>query len=125
MVKRVNRLDDLGKLITEGTPLEVIYDLGQGKDRTELLVTHLREDTYLTNRISSSPRIRLYQGKNGTLMDFEDSNMDADSYSYKALTPQKAIYSAPEHFPHDRGDLEIPLGNGRTLGISQYERESP
>ena len=127
MIKRVNRLEELGEIIELGEPIEVLYDLGEGRERTELLVTYIDGNSRTTNRIVSSPQIRLYKNKSGTLMDITDSDEATDRYSYRGLRPLGAEFEMPSRPPdelgYELGDLEINLGEGRQLGISQYARE--
>ncbi|HEA46164.1 MAG TPA: hypothetical protein ENH99_00055 [Candidatus Pacearchaeota archaeon] len=122
MIKRVNNLEELGEMIELGMPAEVLYDLGKGKERTELLVTSIDRESRMTNRIASSPLIRLHRDESGTLMDITDSDEDKDRYSYKNLRPLKADFEQPTHSPYELGDLTITLEGGRQLGISQYAR---
>ncbi len=123
MIKRVNRLDELGEIIGFGEPTEVLYDLGEGKERTELLVTYIDGNSRTINRIASSPQVRLYKDKSGTLMDITDSDENADRYAYKNLRPLGTDFEQPTHPPYELGDLTVDLGEGRQLGISQYARE--
>jgi len=124
MVKEVNRLEELGKIIRDGKPAEVLYDLGKGRERTELLVTYIDGDSRVTDRIASSPQVRIYEEDGRPLMDISDSDKDADSYSYKNLRPRGAVFEPPTHPPYELGDLVIDLGeNNRKLAISQYSRE--
>ena len=80
MTKRVNRLEELGEIIREGKPAEVLYDLGKGKERTEALVTYIDGDSRISDRITSSPLIRLYEDNGGISMDITDSDGNADGY---------------------------------------------
>lgn len=123
MIKRVNRLEELGEIIGLGEPTEVLYDLGKGEGRTELLVTYIDGDSRTTNRIASSPQIRLYEDRKGTLMDITDSDKNSDGYAYRNLRPREAVFEQPNHPPHELGDLTVNLEGGRILGISQYARE--
>ena len=119
--ERVNTLENLSEIIERGEPAEVLFDLGEGRERTELLVTQSDGSSRATNRISSSPRIKLYRGADGELlMDFADSDERADRYSYIGLTPRGAVYESPTcpDNPHDElGDLSI--GN---VHVSHYKR---
>ena len=123
MIKRVNRLEELGAIIRKREPTEVLYDLGEGEERTELLMTYIDGDSRATNRIASSPLIKLYRSKGGISMDITDSDRNADGYSYKNLRPQGAVFEQPDNPPYELGDFEINLGEDRRLGISQYARE--
>lgn len=119
----INRLDKLGEIITRGEPAEVLYDLGQGEERTELLVTYSDGKSRITDRIASSPLIQLSIDKDGILMDITDSDENADAYSYKNLRPDGAIFKQPTHPPYELGDLVISLDEGkRKLAISQFLR---
>ena len=126
MIKRVNRLEELGGIIREGKPTEVLYDLGEGDERTELLVTHIDGSSRTTNRITSFPQIRIYRNEGRTLMDITDSDEAADRYSYNGLRPIGAEFetsSRPsDELGYDLGDLTVDLEGGRQLGISQYAR---
>ncbi len=122
MKKRINKLEELGEMIRKRNPTEVLYDLGKGEEKTELLVTYIDENTKVTNRIASSPQIKLYSENNKTLMDISDSDNNADRYFYKNLTPCNATFESPTHPPYELGDLAVDLGEGKLLGISQYLR---
>ena len=125
MTKRVNNPQDLGNLIREGKPTEILYDLGNGEERTELLVTswYEGEDSRISHRIKSSPLVKLSKENGETLMDITDSDLDADSYSYEGLRPRKVVYGQPNH-SQELGDLEIYLEGGKRLGISQFYRQA-
>lgn len=122
MIKRVSRLEELGEIIREREPTEVLYDLGKGEERTELLVTHINEKSSITNRIASSPLIKLYGDNGEILMDITDSNRNTDGYSYRGLRPRGAVFEPPAHPPDELGDLVIDLDKGEKLAISQYAR---
>ena len=125
-VSKVNRLEELGEIIERGQPAEVLYDLGEGEERTELLVTYI-DGNNRTTRIASSPKIRLYEDKSGTLMDITDSDEGANRYSYRSLRPLGAEFEMPSR-PSDEsgyeelGDLTVNLKSGGILGISHYAR---
>ena len=127
-VSKINRLEELGEIIERGEPTEVLYDLGEGEERTELLVTYTDGSNNYSSRIASSPQIRLYEDESGTLMDITDSNENGDRYSYRNLRPLGAEFEMPSR-PSDEsgydelGNLTINLEGGRQLGISQYARE--
>ncbi len=132
MVKRVNNLEELdvirnpkelSRIINEGKPTNVLYDLGKGPDRTELMVTHFCKGGEFLQRIASSPLIKLCEMEGGLSMDITDSN-PTDLYSYRNLTPHNAVYGKPEYPRDEVGDVRIDLGEGETLGITQiYRRE--
>ena len=123
MVKRVNRLEDLGELIRARKPAEVLYDLGEGEKRTEILLTYIDGDSIASTRIATPPVIKLYDDNGRLLMDINDSDKDADRYSYSGLTPQGAVFEQPKHPPHELGNLVVDLGgDNRKLAFSQYER---
>jgi len=123
MTKRVNTPEELGVVIREGKPIEVLYDLGEGEKRTELLVTYIDGESRISDRIASSPLIKLCEKDGGISMDITDSDKKADRYSYKNLTPRGAVFEAPDHPQYDLGSLAIDLGEGGELGISQFYRE--
>ena len=123
MIKRVNRLEDLGEVIERGEPAEVLYDLGKGKERTEALVTYIDGNSRMHDRITSSPLIKLCKANGGISMDITDSNQNADGYSYTGLRPQGVVFGKPTYPPYELGDLAIDLGEGKQLAISQYLRE--
>lgn len=127
MIKRVNRLEELGGIIRERKPTEVLYDLGEGEERTELLITYIDGNSRITDRIASSPQIRLYRDKGGILIDITDSDKAADRYSYNGLRPLGAEFEMPsrpsDELGYELGDLTVDLEGGRQLGISQYARE--
>ena len=123
MIKRVNRLEELGKVIERGVPTEVLYDLGEGEERTELLVTYIDWKSRITDRIASSPLINIYRNNGEILMDITDSDRNADGYLYRGLRPRGAVFEPPTHPLYELGDLEIDLGEGKKLGISQYVRD--
>jgi len=126
-VSKVSRLEELGNIVRKGEPTEVFYDLGEGRERTELLVTYIDGDSRTTNRIVSSPQIRLYEDNGAVSMDIADSDRNADGYSYMRLRPLGAEFEIPSRpsneLGYELGDLTINLENGRQLGISQYVRE--
>ena len=122
MIKRVSRLEDLGKIIKRGEPAEVLYELGEGRERTELLVTYIDGSNRITDRIASSPLIQLCRDSDGISMDITDSDKNADKYSYRGLRPNGAVFEPPTYPPYELGDLDIGLDKGKKLGISQYLR---
>ena len=126
-VSKVNRLEELGEIIERGQPVEVLYNLGEERERTELLVTYTDRENSITNRITSSQQIRLYEDKGVTLMDITDSDEVADRYSYNGLRPLGAEFEIPsrpsDELGYELGDLTVDLEGGRQLGISQYARE--
>ena len=124
MIKRVNKLEEIAKIIGKREPTEIVYDLGQGKERIELLVTSIDEGskTNISHRITSSPLIRLYQSGKEILMDITDSNKKSDAYSYNGLAPKGVILGEPKNPGYELPDLEIDLGNNKKLGISPYFR---
>ena len=124
MIKRVNRLEELGEIIREREPTEVLYELGkEGKERTELLLTCIDGSSRITERIASSPLIKLYGDNGEILMDITDSDRNADVYSYRGLRPLGAVFEPPIHAPYELGDLIVDLEGSRKLAISQYARE--
>ena len=124
MTKRVNRLEELGEIIREGKPAEVLYDLGKGKERTEALVTYNDGNIETYNRITSSPLIKLYEDNGGISMDITDSDQNADGYSYTGLRPQGVVFGQPKNPPYELGDLAIDLGEGKQLAIAPYLRSA-
>ena len=120
--ERVTELEDLGERINSGTPAEILYDLGEGEKRTELLVSYIDKETNVSQRITSPPRISLRVANGRTLMDITDSDSNTDGYRYENLTPQGATYEEQEHPPYELGNLAIDLGEGKRLGISPYFR---
>lgn len=122
MIKRVNSLEKLGKIINSGKSDKMIYDLGKGEERTEILVTYIDGNTRVSDRIDSSPLVQLSQTEEGISMDISDSNENSDGYSYKNLKPSNAIYEQPTHSPYELGDLVINLERNKQLAISQYQR---
>jgi hypothetical protein len=127
MIERVNALEELGAIIKREEPRTVLYDLGEGEERTELLVTSIDGDSRATNRIASSPQVTLYRSNSRTLMDITDSDKDADRYSYRNLKPQGTVFepSTLTEEPNDElGDLVIELEGNRQLAISQYRRSA-
>ena len=123
MIKRVNNPEELGDIINEGKPTEVLYDLGEGKKRTELIVTYMDGESRISGRIVSSPLVKLCEKNGYTSMDIVDSDKNADGYSYRDLTPKGAIFEKPDHPLYELGDLTIDLGGERKLGISQFYRK--
>jgi len=123
MIKRINELEKLGEVIERGEPAEVLYGLGEGRNRTELLVTYIDGSRRITDRIASPPLIKLYGNNGAVSMDITDSDENADRYAYRNLRPLGAVFEQPTHPPYELGDLEIDLGEGKKLGISQYARE--
>ncbi len=123
MTKRVKNPEELGAIINERKPTEVIYDLGEGKKRTELILTYMDGRSKISDRIASSPLIKLCAQNGAVSMDITDSDTNADRYSYKNLTPKGAVFETPDHPSYDLGNLAIDLGEGRQLGISQFYRE--
>ncbi|MCH7534935.1 MAG: hypothetical protein IH948_04195 [Bacteroidetes bacterium] len=77
----------------------------------------------ITDRIASSPLIKLYRSNGEISMDITDSDRNADGYLYRDLRPLGAVFKQPDNPPYELGDLEINLGEDRRLGISQYARE--
>ena len=115
-VSKVNGLEELGEIIRRGQPAEVLYDLGEGEERTELLVTYIDGDSRTTNRIASSPQIRLYKDGGGTLMDITDPDENGDGYAYRNLRPRGAVFEQPNHPPHELGEpteVLYDLGEGK------------
>ncbi len=123
MTKRVYNPEELGAVIRERKPTEVLYDLGEGGKRTELIVTYMDGKSKISDRIASSPLIKLCEQEGNISMDITDSDTNADRYSYKNLRPKDATFGKPEHPDYDLGDLDIDLGEGRQLGISQFYRQ--
>ncbi len=122
-IKTLNRLDELGEVITRGEPAEVLYGLGQGEERTECIFTYRAGGVEVVSRIDSSPLVKLYRAKDGILMDITDSNGSSDKYSYKGLRPNGAIFEQPTHPAYELGDLVINLrGDDSELAISQFFR---
>ncbi len=122
MIKRVNKLEEVGEIIGEGKPVEILYDLGKEGGRTELLVTYVDGGSRVSDRITSSPLIKLCENKGGISMDITDSNQNADGYSYTGLRPQGVVFRQPENPPYELGDLAIDIGEGRQLAIAPYYR---
>lgn len=96
--------------------------MGKGKERTELLVTYIDNESKVTTRIASSPLIRIYEAEGKVLMDINDSNEGEDRYAYTNLKPQGAVFTNPDYPGQELGDLEIALGENRKLGITQFYR---
>ena len=126
MTKRVNNLEKLGEIIERREPAEVLYELGEGRERTELLVTYIDGDSRITNRIASPPLTQLRRDNDEVSMDFTDSDKAADRYFYRGLRPRGTVFEMPsrpsDELGYELGDLAINLKGGRTLGISQYLR---
>ena len=119
----VNTLEDLGEIIERGEPAEVLYDLGKGEERTEVLMTHFGRNGKTVTRTASSPLITLSKDNGGISMDIIDSDRDANGYSYRNLRPQGAVFEQPTYKPDELGDLVINLEDlGERLVISQYSR---
>lgn len=117
----INRLDKLGEVIREGAPAEVLYDLGRGEERSELLVVFIDGENIVATRIDSSPQIRLSRDDRGLLMDISDSG-EGDRYSYTNLRSTGATFEPPNHPKYELGDLLINLEGERKLALSQYLR---
>ncbi|MAG07625.1 hypothetical protein CMI46_02315 [Candidatus Pacearchaeota archaeon] len=100
-----------------------MYNLGEGEERTELLVTYIDGDSKISDRIASSPRIKLYKENEEVCMDITDSDRVSDRYEYTKLKPLNAVFEQPEHPDYELGDLTINLPEGKLLGISQFYRE--
>lgn len=64
----------LGLEIVRGEPAEMLYRLGEGRERTELLLTHMDGNNRYSARIDSPPKITLRRENGRTLMDITDSN---------------------------------------------------
>ncbi len=122
-VKTLRKLEDLEGAINKREPANILYDLGHNQERTELLVTYIDEETRVSERITTSPLVKLSVVEGKVLMDITDSDTSADKYKYANLTPENATYEAPEHPAYESGSLAISLGRGRMLGISQFYRE--
>jgi hypothetical protein len=146
MIKRVNRLDELGVEIVRGEPTEVLYDLGQGDDRTELLLTYMDGKDSYSARVNASPVITLRKDGGGTLIDITDIKGEAlrdtddshgtsirvlDSHGDTVQNPYRnlrlsheraAVLDQPENPPYELEDLLVRLEDNRTLAISQYAR---
>ncbi len=117
-----NQLQNLGELINEGKSTDLLYDLGKGKEKTELLITLIDGESKAIARIESSPRVSLTSIVEGeTSMDITDSNK-GDKYCYKNLKPTGAVFEPSKHPPYELGDLAINLDGGKVLGISHYVR---
>ena len=121
MEKRADKLEKLERIINEGNPTETLFELGEGEKRTGLLVTYIDGESIISDRITSSPLIKLYNTNGRISMDIDDSDK-GDRYSYKNLKPQGAVFGHSRYFTHEFGDLAINLGNNKTLGISHYAR---
>ena len=122
-LKTVYNPRELGDVINARKPSEVLYDLGEGERRTELLVTHLDGDNIISSdRIAISPRIRLYEEAGEISMDFIPSGRDVEGRPYKDLRLQGANFEQPNHPKYELGDLAIDLGKGRQLVITQFYR---
>tara|TARA_Y100000310_G_C20647840_1_gene797652 strand:- start:1481 stop:1870 length:390 start_codon:yes stop_codon:yes gene_type:complete len=128
MIKRVNNPKELGAVINEEYQGDILYDLGEGGKRTELIVTHVDESlgenkVVKSDRIAYSPLIRLYEDNEGILIDVTDSDSEP---LYEGLRPQEAIFEDPEHPDYELGDLQINLNsNGNEyLGITQFYRSA-
>ena len=119
MVERVNNLEKLGEIIRGSEATKVLYDLGEGKGRTELLVTHMAGDSRMSHRVSSSPLVRLY---GDGLMDIVDSDKGNDAYSYLKLKPVGVEFTVGENQPYELGDLVVDLEGGSRLAIAQFVR---
>jgi hypothetical protein len=123
MTKRIDNPEDLAGVINERKPADVLYDLGKGEKRTELIVTHVDGDSRVSHRVNSDPLIRLY-GDNGALsMDITDSNENNDGYSYRNLKPQGATFNNPDYPQYEVGGLEVDLGEGKLLGITHVGKD--
>jgi len=135
LISMINTLFQLGRVMIEGKPTEELYDLGKGEKRSELLVTRIDGDTNVTDRIASSPLVKVTRDDKGVLVDITDSGEDIDvrpseaeeyvrGYAYRGLRPCKAVLEPTEHPQYELGDLLIDLEGGKKLAISQYLREA-
>ncbi len=95
MINKVNNLEKLTQIIKEGKPVEVLFDLGKGEKRTELLVTYLEDSIKISDRIASPPLIKLCLADSGVSIDIEDSDKHLDRYSYRNLRPQRTVFEQP------------------------------
>lgn len=127
MIKRVNNPEELSNVMRDGYQGDVLYDLGEGEKRTELIVTHvdenLGEDRVIkSDRIASPLQIRMQRSEDGRMsMDFTHQK---GKPLYENLRPKWAIYTAPNYPEYELGDLQINLNeNGsKYLGITQFYR---
>ena len=119
MTKRVKNLEKLAEIINNGAPVEVLFDLGEGTNRSVSYITYIDGKTTISDRIESSPKIRMYNEEGITFMDITDPT---DKYQYEGLTPQGAVFEESSNPPYDLGDLTVDLGEGKTLGITHFYR---
>ena len=126
MIKRVNNPEELSTIMRDGYQGDVLYDLGEGEKRTELIVTHvdenLGEDRVIkSDRIASPLQIRMQRSEGGMSMDF--THQDGKPL-YENLRPKWAIYTAPDYSDYELGDLQINLNTegSEYIGITQFYR---
>jgi len=120
---RVKTLEQLGDVLGRGEPGEVIYDLGEGRERTELLLTYIDGNRKITDRIESSLLITLSEDDHGIIsMEIIDSDKKADGYLYRGLIPQGVDFEPPTYPPYDLGYLVVDLEDDRKLTFCPYFR---
>jgi hypothetical protein len=124
MSETINNLRAFGEMINTGEPREVMYDLGEGPEKTELIITYIDGDKKVSERITSPPLVRLYSTADKTSMDITDLDSNPINDSYINLRPQKATFEDPDHPPHELGDLTVELEGDNVLGITQFQRSA-
>jgi len=126
MQKRINDLETLGNAIREGESFETSYDLGEGRERTDLLVTLVKGETEQpeTYRIETTPQIRLYEEEGKLILDITDSDEGKTPY-FEGLRPNGKVELEgpnPDYQGYDLGTLIVDIGDDRQLAICQTQR---
>ena len=119
MTERVDDLQKLGEVVRAGKPVEVDYALGDGEEKTELIVTYLDGCRRISSRVASSPRIRLHKYRGRTLMDLK-----TEECSYEGLRPNGVEFEPPIYSQGDLGTLVVDLNRRgtRRLTLAQCAR---
>jgi hypothetical protein len=137
----------LATMLARGESEELSYELGEGEERTGLLLTYVDgsdEKNNYSARVELSPNVRQYRDGGRTLVDITDSNgdtlMDVDdsngtskhitnSYgivqdpfrNLKLSNPPKTTLE-PSDSPYEIGALVVDLEGGK-LAVAPYSRK--
>ncbi len=124
----INKLDELSELIKKGEPFEDEYDLGRGKDKTDLLLVYLedgREVAY--DRALSNPAISLHGVGDDAQINMSYNGIESENPFKESIRPQRVTYEFPENSQGQngeggKGELHIDWDENKRFTIAQYSR---